>query len=196
MISLEAELRQIEGYLREAGASFALVGGLAVSVRTEPRFTRDADLAVAVTSDAQAETLIATLRALGYRIDAVVEQDAVGRLATVRLERSIEMDAPVIDLLFASSGIETEIVSEAEPIELLPALTMGVARVGHLIALKILSRDDVTRPQDLIDLRALLRIALPAEVIRAREALALITSRGYHRGRSLIVEFDKLLSDA
>ena len=196
MISLEASLRHVEAHLREAGASFALVGGLAVSVRTEPRFTRDADLAVAVTSDAQAETLIATLRALGYRIDAVVEQDAVGRLATVRLERSIEMDAPVIDLLFASSGIETEIVSEAEPIELLPALTMGVARVGHLIALKILSRDDVTRPQDLIDLRALLRIALPLELSRAREALALIASRGYHRGRSLSVEFDKLVSDA
>ena len=196
MISLEAALRQIEGHLREARAAFALVGGLAVSVRTEPRFTRDADLAVAVTSDAQAETLIATLRALGYRIDSVVEQDAVGRLATVRLERSTETDAPVIDLLFASSGIETEIVADAEPIELLPALTMGVARVGHLIALKVLSRDDVARPQDLIDLRALLRIALPAEVIRAREALALIASRGYHRGRSLIVEFDKLLSDA
>jgi predicted nucleotidyltransferase len=152
MISLEASLGQVEAHLREAGASFALVGGLAVSVRTEPRFTRDADLAVAVTSDAEAETLIATLRALGYRIDAVVEQDAVGRLATVRLERSIETDAPVVDLLFASSGIETEIVSEAEPVELLPALTMGVARVGHLIALKILSRDDDTRPQDLIDL--------------------------------------------
>lgn len=196
MISLEASLRQIEADLREAGATFALVGGLAVSVRTEPRFTRDAHLAVAVTSDADAENLIATLRAMGYRIDAVVEQDAVGRLATVRLERSIETDAPVIDLLFASSGIETEIVSEAEPIELLPALTMGVARVGHLIALKILSRDDATRPQDVIDLRALLRIAHPTELSRAREALALIASRGYHRGRPLIVEFDKLVSSA
>lgn len=196
MISLEAALRQIEADLREAGASFALIGGLAVSVRTEPRFTRDADLAVAVTSDADAETLIATLRAFGYRIDAVVEQDAVGRLATVRLERSTEADAPVIDLLFASSGIETEIVAEAEPIELLPTLTMRVARVGHLIALKVLSRDDVTRPQDLMDLRALLRVALPTELSRAQEALALIASRGYHRGRPLIFEFDKLVSGA
>lgn len=29
------------------GADFALVGGIAVSARTEPRFTRDLDLAVA-----------------------------------------------------------------------------------------------------------------------------------------------------
>lgn len=38
--------------------------------------------------------------------------------------------------------------------ELLPQLQMSVARVGHLIAMKVLSRDDVTRPQDVGDLRA------------------------------------------
>jgi len=59
---------------------------------------------------------------------------------------SSEPRAPVIDLLFASSGIEPEVVADAEPIELLPDLTMGVARTGHLLALKVLSRDDVSRP--------------------------------------------------
>ena len=34
----------------------ALVGGIAVSTRTEPRFTRDLDFAVAVADDAAAET--------------------------------------------------------------------------------------------------------------------------------------------
>jgi hypothetical protein len=51
--SLESSLRQIHADLTLAGASFALVGGLAVSARTEPRFTRDADLAVAIASDAE-----------------------------------------------------------------------------------------------------------------------------------------------
>jgi hypothetical protein len=46
-----------------AGVRCALVGGLAVSARTEPRFTRDADLAVAVASDAEAESLIRALYA-------------------------------------------------------------------------------------------------------------------------------------
>ncbi len=55
MTSLEAELRRIHAHLTESHVSFALVGGLAVSARTEPRFTRDADLAVALTSDAEAE---------------------------------------------------------------------------------------------------------------------------------------------
>ena len=68
----------------------------------------------------------------------------------MRLTSSSEPQAPVIDLLFASSGIEPEVVADAESIELLPNLTMGVARTGHLIALKVLSRDDVSRPQDLV----------------------------------------------
>jgi hypothetical protein len=191
--SLEAALRQIGADLTRAHVSFALIGGLAVSVRTEPRFTRDADLAVALASDAEAEALIHELRARDYRIEAIVEQEAVGRLATVRLTFSSEPRGPVIDLLFASSGIEPEVVADAEPIELLPSLTMGVARTGHLIALKILSRDDAGRPQDLVDLRALLRVASPSELERARDSLALIAARGYHRGRDLMSEMKTLL---
>jgi hypothetical protein len=191
--SLEAALRQIGTDLTGSRVSFALVGGLAVSVRTEPRFTRDADLAVALASDTEAEALIRELRERDYRIEAIVEQEAVGRLATVRLASSSEPQAPVIDLVFASSGIEAEVVADAEPIELLPALTMGVARTGHLIALKVLSRDDVKRPQDVVDLRALLRVASPAELGRARDSLALIAARGYHRGRELMSEMNTLL---
>ena len=196
MTSLEATLRQIHTDLTEIRTSFALVGGLVVSARTEPRFTRDADLAVALASDAEAEALIHSLRARDYGIEAVVEQEAVGRLATVRLTRSREPNAPVVDLLFASSGIEPEVVAEAESIELLPNLTIGVARTGHLIALKILSRDDVRRPQDLVDLRALQRVASSGELVRARQSLALIAARGYHRGRDLMSEMSTLFPPA
>lgn len=194
MTSLEAALVEINATLNRLHVSFALVGGLAVSVRTEPRFTRDADLAVALGTDKEAEALIHALRAHGFLIAAVVEQEAVGRLATVRLSLSTEPRAPVVDLLFASSGIESEIVAEAEPIELLPKLTMSVARVGHLIAMKVLSRDDVRRPQDLVDLRGLLRVAGADELERARQALSLISARGYHRGRDLTSEMDRLFS--
>jgi hypothetical protein len=190
--SLEEALRQIHTDLTDAHVSFALVGGLAVSARTEPRFTRDADLAVALANDAEAEALIHRLRVRDYLIEAVVEKESIGRLATVRLARSPNDQAPVIDLLFASSGIEPEVVGEAEPIEVLPKLTIGVAQTGHLIALKVLSRDDVSRPQDLMDLRALLRVASSAELARAKRSLALIGARGYHRGRDLMSEMATL----
>ena len=193
MTSLESALDAISAELDRLNAAFALIGGLAVSVRTEPRFTRDADLAVAVSTDSEAEALVHSLRSSGFVIETVVEQEAVGRLATVRLAFSPQGNTPVVDLLFASSGIESEIVADAEVLELLPALSMRVARVGHLIALKLLSRDDVRRPQDLVDLRALVRVADAVELARAREGLALITSRGFDRGRKLSEEMRRLL---
>ena len=194
MTTLESALQRIAADLRRSNVDFALIGGLAVSVRTEPRFTRDADFAVAVAGDLEAEALIRSLRTHGYDVQALVEQDAVGRLATVRLAVAGEADGPVLDLLFASSGIEREVVSAAEPLELLPGLTVKVARVGHLVALKILSRDDVRRPQDIADLRALLRVATAADIESAREALGLIARRGYHRQRDLVPQFEALLA--
>jgi predicted nucleotidyltransferase len=193
---LETTLRRAAADLAAANVGFALVGGLAVSIRTEPRFTRDADLAVAVNDDAAAEGLVRRLRTLGYRIEALVEQEAVGRLATARLVLSQERWAPVVDLLFASSGIEREIVSESEPLEVLSDLRVCVAQTGHLIALKVLSRDDLRRPQDLVDLRALVRVSSSGDLERSRHALALITARGYDRGRDLPAELDRLLQNS
>jgi hypothetical protein len=135
------------------------------------------------------------LRDRGYEVTTLIEQEAVSRLATVRLSLSDEPRATVVDLLFASSGIEAEIVREAEALEVLPGLTIGVVRTGHLIALKVLSRDDVRRPQDHGDLRALLRTASAEEIERARHAVTLITTRGYHRSRDLMAALDALLVD-
>jgi predicted nucleotidyltransferase len=191
--ALETALRRICLDLADAQAPFALVGGLAVSARTEPRFTRDADLAVAVQTDAETERLIRVLQSVGYRVQTLIEQQAAGRLATVRLTRSVEPADPVIDLLFASSGIEAEVVADAEVLELLPNLRIPVATTAHLVALKVLARDDVNRPQDAGDLRALLRVASNDDIARARTALASIEERGFQRGRDLQAEFAALL---
>ncbi len=42
--SVEHQLRRAASDMRQIGARFAVVGGLAVSSRAEPRMTRDADL--------------------------------------------------------------------------------------------------------------------------------------------------------
>jgi hypothetical protein len=193
-VTLGDAVSRIHADLRELGAAHALVGGLAVSARTEPRFTRDADLVVAVRTDIEAENLILRLRGRGYGVEAIVEQDAAGRLATARLAPDAPSHAPVIDLLFASSGIEPEVVSAAEPLELVRGLVVPIARTGHLIALKVLSRDDRERPQDVMDLRALLRTATGEDLNMARHALEMIAARGFHRGRDLLTDLHLLLS--
>ncbi len=183
--------------LRRLRRGWALLGGFAVSVRTEPRFTRDIDLAVAVRDDHDAEQLVRDLTTRGYRVLALVEHEAAKRLATVRLVPPGEQqEGVVLDLLFCSSGIEDEIVATAEALEVFPGLPVPVARVSHLIALKLLSRDDVRRPQDAADLRALLAVSGSAELAEARTAVALITARGFARGRDLAVDLDLLISAA
>lgn len=186
MTGLEASLRRAVADLEGEGARFALVGGLAVSARTGPRFTRDVDLVVAVPGDPEAEALVAALRERGYLPLATVEQESADRLAQARLRPpGGSEEGAVIDLLFASSGIEAEIVDAAEFLVVLPGLGLPVASTGHLIALKVLARDDRTRPQDGIDLAALLHGASTTDLELAAAALALIEARGFARGRDL-----------
>ena len=106
----ERALAAIARELGSRGRQFALVGGLAVSVRAEVRFTRDVDIAVLVTDDADAEQLVLELRQSGYRAVASVEHETKRRLSTVRL---LGGDGVKVDLLFASSGIEHEIVARS-----------------------------------------------------------------------------------
>lgn len=133
------------------------------------------------------------MSAAGFQIGALIEHDAVERLATVRMVGPGQTaHGVVVDLLFASSGIEPELVQAAELLEVFQGVTAPVAPIGHLIALKLLARDDVHRPQDAIDLHALLRAAGPADLAVARISADLITERGFARGRDLPALLDAL----
>ncbi|MEY4173324.1 MAG: hypothetical protein RI900_489 [Actinomycetota bacterium] len=174
--------------LRRHGVAACLVGGLAVSTRCDPRFTLDADLAVAVGSDEHAEAVVRALFGAGYRAGLNVEQEVTGRLAMVRFT---DQDDTSLDLLFASSGIEVEVVAEAESMEVVRGQRLPVARVGHLIALKLLSAAP-GRETDYADLRGLAGVADEQEWDRATAAVTLITERGFARGRNLIDDLSRL----
>jgi hypothetical protein len=165
--------------LSELGARFALVGGLAVSAWGEPRYTRDVDLAVGVDHDDEAERLVHALSTRGYEVITIIEQTKTNRLATARLRRA-EDRAVLVDLLFASSGIEREIAATAVRIDDVP-----VGRVGHLLALKVLSESE-RRLQDRIDIQELAKVATDEDWQTADAMVRLIKERGFHRGRALV----------
>jgi hypothetical protein len=170
--------------------SFALVGGLAVSARCEPRFTRDVDLAVAVSDDADAEALV---RDLGheYRPVAIVEHDVRRRLSTARL---LSPQGVTIDLLFASSGIEAEVVTRSTEVELPDVGPIRVALAEDLLALKVLSMRQ-TRLQDRIDAQRIVEYVLDLDLALVRADLELITARGYHRDQDLVAKLAVLLEE-
>lgn len=197
MPSIEVSALEVLRLLEELGHSSALVGGLAVSVRARPRTTLDVDFAVAVNADDEAESIAFAFQRRGFELFDVVEQTARDRLATARFRILRDSGgAAFVDLLFASSGIEPEVVEAADDLEILPAVTMPVARRGHLLALKTLAHDERRRPQDRLDIMALLAAADDGDLLVAQEACALITLRGFHRNKDLRAELDQFVRDA
>lgn len=186
---VEQELRRAIADLDALKLRWALIGGLAISVRSVPRFTKDLDFAVAVTNDSEAEDVVHRLRGRGYQPAEVLEQDYVERLSGVRLERS--GSDVIVDLLFASSGIENEVVASATRLQVLPRLSAPVATAGHLIALKILAG----RNQDLTDLGSLIPVASVEDLDTARQAVRLIQARGFNREQDVVADLDKLIAD-
>jgi nucleotidyltransferase AbiEii toxin of type IV toxin-antitoxin system len=188
---LAVALERVRSELDRLELHWAVIGGLALAVRAEPRQTRDIDVAIAVEDDSQAEGAVRSLTAGGLRFveEGVLEQTAVGRLATVRLQvpaRHAEDLVPV-DLFFASSCVESELVAAAERLEVLPGLSLPVATTGFLIALKVLAG----RLQDLADVDSLLRTATAADVDEARRVIGWITARGCHRGNDLAAVLER-----
>lgn len=187
--SVELALRRAVADLDALKVRWALIGGLAISIRSVPRFTKDLDFAIAVADDSEAESVVHRLCGRGYQPAEVLEQEYVKRLSGVRLERS-DSDV-IVDLLFASSGIEREVVASATRLEVLPRLSAPVATIGHLIALKILAG----RNQDLTDLGALIPAASAGDLETAQEAVRLIQTRGFNREQDVRADLDKLLAD-
>lgn len=183
--AVEVSLHRLARDCEALQLQWALIGGFAVSTRAEPRFTRDVDICVLVADDSHAEATVMRLRSLGYAVESLIEHAYLDRLATVRLRSPVAGGVPV-DLLFASSGIEPEIIQEAERVELVPGLEIPVARVAHLVALKLLARDDTTRPQDAADLVSLRHVLTEDDGADIRRLVRAVVERGYHRDRDLM----------
>jgi hypothetical protein len=190
-MKLADALARLKQDLEAQGARFAVVGGLAASVRGEVRFTRDIDVAVAVQDDAEAEHCVFALGRRGYSVLATVEHDTAGRLATARLRNP---DGVVCDLVFSTSGIEREVVDSAEPVEVLPSVFVSTAAAEPLLAMKVLSATP-QRPQDLADIHAILRENPALDVATVVKLLGFIEQRGYARGQSLLAKWQRLQAE-
>ena len=186
----EDALAHAAAELRRRAKPFALVGGLAISVRGEVRATRDVDLAVAIPNDSELEKLVADLTQAGYRPVATVEQEARGRLAVVRLESPVGFR---VDLVAASCGIEPEIVAAATPVQFEGAGTVPVAIAEDLLAMKLLAARE-GRARDWDDALGLLQVNPRLDLALVRQRLGLIAARGFARNEDLPAKLDELLA--
>lgn len=189
-VTLESALAHAATTLRRLHRGFALVGGLAVSIRGEVRFTRDVHLAVETASDADAESMIRDVTAAGYTVPALVEHMTA---VDSRSRDSARARGVYLDLLVASSGIEAEIVAAASAVDGPGVGLLEVARAEELLAVKVLSMSD-RRAQDRIDAESLLLANPDLDVAQTRASLDLIRSRGFHRGEDLATKLEQVVA--
>ena len=133
MTGILSQLRRATSDLLELDAHWALIGALAASVHTEPRTTRDIDVAVAMPSSEEFEELLAALEERGYRKrQLLMHGDPILRLG-IRLHiPTTEGSSIPLDLLTSSCGIEREIVETAESVDVFPDMTVPVASRAHV----------------------------------------------------------------
>jgi hypothetical protein len=132
-------LNQILDELEARGIGYALVGGLALAAYIEPRFTKDVDLCLALADEKKQDRLVRELRAAGYEEESFLLRRTNGAVIGIRFfAPESESREPNVDLLFSATGIEEEIVHDAEPIALY-GRKIPTATISDLIAMKTLS---------------------------------------------------------
>jgi hypothetical protein len=178
--------------LRSADVRWALVGGFAVSAYAGGRATADIDVAVAIDSDSEVDGVVFALTSRGYHVATLLEDERDGVISTVRLTfPTPDRRELLFDLLVHTSGIEAEVVAAAQQRVVFPGLRLPVARLHHLLAMKVLSERD-TRLQDRLDIQSLLAVASDADIEATRGALELMEIRGRNDGKDLLARFDEL----
>lgn len=155
-------LRSLAGALDGLEVPWMLVGGLAVGAWTEPRGTKDCDIALEVPLDSA--RLAEALEGIGlaaFRGD--LERARTGGSVRLRLEHP---DAPplVVDLLCAGTEFEAEALSRRMTVDVLGVRT-PVVSPDDLVVYKLIAG----RPQDLADVDKLFRFGrAPADEARVR----------------------------
>ncbi|MBK6748473.1 MAG: hypothetical protein KA956_09755 [Pyrinomonadaceae bacterium] len=112
---------------------------------------------------------------------------------TVRLTTGGEVEV-FVDLLFATSGIEREVIADATELEPFPTILVKLASTASLLAMKVLSADWKICLQDVLEIHQLLEVADLNDIERARELLELISERGYNRSKDLQTELAEYIA--
>lgn len=193
MSFLFSELRRVTNDLNQSGVAWCLVGGLGTSVYVEPRTTKDIDVVVSVPDEQQADNLKDLLLTKGYTNPQLLMHTIPTRRMGWRVFIPPSREASIpLDILVSACGIEQDIVANSSTIEILPGLSLPVASLGHLIAMKVLSQNSFERLQDRVDLLALLRSANQQDRNMVERSLKEIANRGFSEGRNLVAELHEI----
>lgn len=156
---LAAALVALVRWLTTAGVPYALIGGLAVSLQAEPRFTEDVDVVVWIDDD-RWPRLIEEASAFGI---TPRRADVLAFAARTRVLLLQHASGVPIDVSCGALPFEEELIADAAPVETGPVV-VRVARPAHLLVMKAVAN----RPRDWADIESLLRQCPALDTTEAR----------------------------
>ena len=133
--------------LKGRGIESALIGGLAVSLRGQPRMTVAVDLVILATVD-EALTLVRELGSTPFEPLFPGVEEVVTRAFILPLRH--RLTGVRVDLAIGMSGFEQDAVARATPV-MIGAASVPVVSIEDLLVMKALAG----RPQDDEDIRGL-----------------------------------------
>ena len=146
MPEMDDALVELSSWLSENGIGHMVIGGFAVTIWGEPRFTRDLDVTVSVPADKIGEIvdrICVRFRSLsGDPLKFVTETRVL----------PIMVEATPVDLIFAALPYEEDAIARARPIHLKDG-SVPVCSPEDLILHKIVSQ----RPRDHEDIEGIFR---------------------------------------
>lgn len=145
--ALNSTLADLAGLLDAQKIAFAVVGGIAVTLRSEPRFTADVDVVIAVDID-RAVLLIDQLDASLFEPLVADPRDLV-RTAMLLPLRHCDSDITV-DVAIGLSGFERLLIDRATLMQV-GLINVPVATAEDLILMKLLAG----RPRDQDDIASI-----------------------------------------
>ena len=146
MSELDQALTALSSWLAGNGIAHMVIGGFAVTVWGEPRFTRDLDVTVSV----PAERLSESVHLIASQFPSLAS-DPVKFVTETRV-LPIMVESVPVDLIFAALPYEEEAIARARPIKLKSG-TVPVCAPEDLILHKIVSH----RARDREDIEGVFR---------------------------------------
>jgi hypothetical protein len=183
---LQVTLADAAAFLEKEGIAYALVGGMAVSLRGQPRVTADVDMVIAIDVD-RALALVGRLGQSKFQplfdgIEEVIERAFILPLR----HRSTHVK---LDLAIGLSGFERQSIARAQPVEVAGS-QISVATAEDLLVMKVLAG----RPQDEQDIAGL--VNAQGERLDWDYCLAVATELGESLGQDLAGRINALRSDS
>lgn len=145
---MNSDLIELLQLLNETGVKYLIIGGQAVIVYSEPRYTKDLDIWVEA-SKQNATKLVKALAKFGAPRDAISVEDFVkpGTMFIFGLEPNR------VDILTSVKGRSFKVAYKDKTLITIGKLKVPLVSLRDLIKIK----RSTARPQDLLDLEKLLR---------------------------------------